>query len=339
MEREALEGETVFLRVHEFKKGLIQFTDSTNAMRLVKEKGRDIRYNAAWRKWVVWNGKYWELDEGNVLIHEKGLEMVRNIYDELLKTADYRERIDIEKAAIMSESVRRRKAFVEAATWIKDLRIKAEELDANPWLLNVKNGTIDLSSGEFREHRQEDLITKIANVEYDPKADCPLWKKFIREIMNYKGDIIRFLQTAAGWSLSGDISEQIMFILYGTGANGKSTFLNTIMYLLGDYAISTFTETFMKKSGDNNTNDVARLRGTRFVATTEVEQGRKLSEPLIKKITGNDQMMARFLYKELVKSYLFSVMFCYPLLLSRIAYIFAYIFYCISHNTNKLFIF
>ena len=298
MEREAIEGETVFLRVNEFKKGLIQFTDSTNAMRLVKEKGTDIRYNAAWKKWLVWNGKYWEIDEGGVMIHEKGLEMVRNIYDELLKTADYRERIEIEKAAIMSESVRRRKAFVEAATWIKHLRIKTEEMDVNPWLLNVKNGTIDLLSGEFREHRQEDLITKIANVEYDPKADCPLWKKFIREIMNYKGDIIKFLQTAAGWSLSGDISEQSMFILYGTGANGKTTFLNTIMYLLGDYSTATPTETFMKKNGDSYSNDVARLRGTRFVTSTEVEQGRKMSEPLIKKITGNDQMTARFLYGE-----------------------------------------
>jgi len=296
--REAIEDESVFLRIKEFKNGLIQFTDSTNAMRLVREYGRDIRYNAAWKKWIVWNGKYWEIDNGGVLIHEKGLEMVRNIYDDLLKTADYRERIEIEKAAIMSESVRRRKAFVEAATWIKVLRIDTEELDANPWLLNVKNGTIDLKSGEFREHRQEDLITKIANVEYAPKADCPMWKKFIREIMNYKVDIIKFLQTAAGWSLSGDISEQSMFILYGTGANGKTTFLNTIMYLLGDYSTATPTETFMKKNGDSYSNDVARLRGTRFVTSTEVEQGRKMSEPLIKKITGNDQMTARFLYGE-----------------------------------------
>jgi putative DNA primase/helicase len=296
--REPIGDESVFLRIAEFKNGLIQFTDSTNAMRLVKEHGRNIRYNAAWKKWVVWNGKYWEIDEGGALIHERGLEMVRNIYDELLKTADYRERIDIEKAAMLSESVRRRKAFVEAATWVSDLRIRTDELDANSWLLNVKNGTIDMLSGEFREHRQEDLITKIANVEYNPDADCPMWKQFVREIMDYKGDIIKFVQTAAGWSLSGDISEQTMFILYGTGANGKSTFLNTIMYLLGDYAIATPTETFMKKSGDNYSNDVARLRGTRFVTTTEVEQGRRLSEPLIKKITGNDQMTARFLYGE-----------------------------------------
>jgi len=296
--REPIGDESVFLRIEELKRGLIQFTDSTNAMRLVNEHGRDIRYNAAWKKWVVWNGMFWELDAGGALIHEKGLEMVRNIYDELLKTADYRDRIDIEKAAMQSESVRRRKAFVEAAGWIKALNIKSEELDPNPWLLNVKNGTIDMKTGEFREHRQEDMITKIANVEYDPEADCPLWKQFMREIMNYKADIIGFVQTAAGWALSGDISEQTMFILFGSGANGKTTFLNTIMYLLGDYATATPTETFMKKNGDQYTNDIARLRGTRFVTTTEAEMGRRLSEPLIKKITGNDQMTARFLYGE-----------------------------------------
>jgi putative DNA primase/helicase len=116
--------------------------------------------------------------------------------------------------------------------------------------------------------------------------------------MDYRADLISFLQTAAGWALSGDISEQIMFILFGSGANGKSTFLNTIMYLLGDYAIATPTETFMKKSGDQHTNDIARLRGTRFVTTTELEYGKRLAEPLIKKITGNDQMTARFLYGE-----------------------------------------
>jgi putative DNA primase/helicase len=296
--REPIGDESVFLRISEFKNGLIQFTDSTNAMRLIKEHGRDIRYNAAWKKWVVWNGQYWEMDEGSVLVHEKGLEMVRNIYDELLKTADYRERIDIEKAAIQSESVRRRKAFVEAATWVKALNVKSVDLDPDPWLLNVKNGTVNVLTGEFREHRQEDMITKIADVEYDPNAGCPMWKQFVREIMDYKTDIINFVQAAAGWALSGDISEQTMFILFGTGANGKSTFLNVIMHLLGDYATSTPTETFMKKEGDQYTNDIARLRGTRFVTTAEAEQGRRLAEPLIKRITGNDQMTARFLYGE-----------------------------------------
>ena len=290
--------EGIYLRISELKKGKIQFTDSTNASRLLREHGRDIRYLPAWKKWLVWNGRHWEIDEGGALVQEKGLETVRNIYDDLLKTDSHRERIEIENFAKISESVRRREAFVKAAQYIKELNIRADDLDPDPWLLNVRNGTIDVKTGEFREHRQEEMITKIANVDYDPAADCPLWKQFIREIMNYKTDIITFLQTAVGWALTGDNSEQVMFILFGSGANGKTTFLNTVMHILGDYAIATPTETFMKKSGDQNTNDIARLRGTRFVTTTEAEQGRRLSEPLIKKITGNDQMTARFLYGE-----------------------------------------
>ena len=295
---ERIGDESIFLRIMELKKGSIQFTDATNAARLAREHGRDIRYNSAWKKWIVWNGRYWQTDESGALVHEKGLEVVRGIYDELAKTDDYRERIEIEKYGMLSESVRRREAFVKAAQWNSELNINSDDLDPDPWLLNVQNGTINVLTGEFREHKQEEMITKIANAVYDPAADCPLWKQFIREIMNFKPELVNFLQTAAGWGLTGNIEEQTMFILYGSGANGKTTFLNTILYLLGDYAISTPTESFMKKSGDQNTNDIARLRGTRFVTTTEAEIGRRLSEPLIKKITGNDQMTARFLYGE-----------------------------------------
>jgi len=291
--------EGIYFRINELKKGNVQFTDSTNAARLINEHGRNIRYNKAWKKWIVWNGKFWETDDSGALIHEKGLETVRKIYDEILKTDDHKERIEIEKYGMLSESVRRRESFVKAAQWIGALNVKSEDLDPNPWLLNVKNGTVNLLTKEFSEHHQENMITKISNVEYDPKADCPLWKQFIREIMNYKAELINFVQTAVGWSMTGDTSEQTMFILYGSGANGKSTFLNTINYILGDYAIAADIESFMRKvNGDQNTNDIARLRGSRFVTTTEAEQGRRLSEPLIKKITGSDPMTARFLYGE-----------------------------------------
>jgi putative DNA primase/helicase len=294
---EPVGNEGIYLRIAQFEKGLIQYTDTTNAFRLFGKYGTDIRYNAPWKKWLVWNGKYWELDEG-YLVHDKGLQMIRGIYAELLKTADYRERYELEKHAVQSESARRRKAFIEVASWIPDLNVKTDNLDPNPWLLNVENGTVDLKTGGLREHRQEDMITKIARVTYDKNADCPIWKKFLMEIMNYNAELIRFIQTAVGWAVTGNTSEQTMFILFGTGANGKSTFLNTIMNLLGDYAIATPTETFMKKNGDQITNDIARLRGARFVTTTEAEQGRRLSEPLIKQITGNDRMTARFLYGE-----------------------------------------
>ena len=224
--------------------------------------------------------------------------MVRNIYAELYKTADYRDRLDIEKYAIQSESMRRREASVRAAQHIPFLNATVDDLDKNPWLLNVENGAINLKTGELLPHCREDMITKLAKVRYDKDADCPMWKQFVREIMDYKPDLVSFLQTAAGWAVSGDTSEQSMFILYGTGANGKSTFLNVIQNILGDYAMSTWPETFMKRNNDTATNDIARLRGSRFVTTTETEQGRRLSEHLIKQVTGNDALTARFLYGE-----------------------------------------
>ena len=290
--------ESIYLRISQLMNGKIQLTDTTNAERFYEEHKKDIRYFPAWKKWLVWNGRRWEIDEGAAMVQTKGLQTIRNIYGELIKTHDYRERSEIETFVKVCESTKRRETLIRNAQWIKPLHITSNDLDPSPWLMNLKNGVYDMKKAEFREHKQEDMMTKIANVEYDANADCPMWKQFIREIMNYNTDLITFLQTAAGWALTGDISEQTMFILYGSGANGKSTFLNTIMHILGDYAIATPTETFMKKSGDQTTNDIARLRGTRFVTTTEAEQGRRLSEPLIKRITGNDQMTARFLYGE-----------------------------------------
>ena len=292
------DDECLYFRINELENGKIQFTDTTNAERLMREHGEKIRYMPAWKKWLVWNGSYWEIDEGDAMVSGFALETIRNIHREMLKTSDHRERIEIEKFAMMSENGRRRKSCVEMASLIKSLHVKSENLDNNPWLINCRNGTVNILTGEFAEHNQLDMITKIANVDYDPQADCPQWKQFIREIMDYKTELINFLQTASGWAITGDTREQTMFILFGSGANGKSTFLNTIMALLGDYAIATPTETFMRKTGDQITNDIARLRGTRFVTTTEAEQGKRLSEPLIKKITGNDQMTARFLYGE-----------------------------------------
>ena len=170
-----LADECVLLRIAELQKGLFHFTDTTNAYRMLKQYGKDIRFNSLWKKWLVWNGTRWELDDG-YLIHDKALEMIRNIYMELGKTTDYRERLEIEKHAMQSESVRRRKAIVEASSWIPELNVKTDQLDKDPFLLNVQNATIDLRTGETYKQKQDDLITRIANVDYDPNADCPTWK-------------------------------------------------------------------------------------------------------------------------------------------------------------------
>ena len=293
----AIEDEAILLRIHQLQNGLIQYTDSSVAERMQRAYGKDIRYIHAWKKWIVWDGTHWKVDNGEI-IQSMGLKLVRGIYDEVRKTGDYREKLEIEKYALKCEGVGRRKGFMEAATWIGELNATVDDLDQNRWLLNLENGTVNLTTGELLPHKQEDLITKIANVQYDKAADCPQWKQFIREIMDYKADLIQFLQTAVGWAMSGDNSEQTMFILYGTGANGKSTFLNVIFNILGDYAITTWADTFMRRNNDSTTNDIARLRGARFVATSETEQGKRLSENLIKQATGSDQLTARFLYGE-----------------------------------------
>src|SRR5215510_12115026 len=158
--------ESIYLRLQQLQKGLLQFTDTTNAYRLLTDYGKDIRFNYLWKKWLVWNGCQWELDDG-YLIHDKGLKMIRGIYSELLQTSDIRDRLEIEKHAMQSESARRRKALIEVASWIPELNVKTDNLDTNPWLFNVKNGTVDLKTGAIKEHDQTDLITRIANVEYD----------------------------------------------------------------------------------------------------------------------------------------------------------------------------
>ena len=157
---------------------------------------------------------------------------------------------------------------------------------------------IDLESGRLIPHDKGMMITKVSPVDYDSEAECPVWKKFIKEIFGKNSDLINFIQRALGWALTGDTSSQAMFILYGNGANGKSTFINTVMKLMGDYATSTPTETFMQKKGDQASNDIARLKGTRFVSAMEAEYGVKLAEAVIKRLTGDDVISARFLYGE-----------------------------------------
>jgi putative DNA primase/helicase len=164
MGQNALWEEAMYLRVHQLQMGLLQFTDSTTSYRMLKEYGTDIRFIAPWKKRVVWNGTHWKTDSG-ALIHTKALEIVRSIYAEIHKTADYRSRLEIEKYAIQGESVRRRKAFVEGASFIPELNATVDDLDPNPWLLNVDNGTIDLRTGELLSHNQDDKITKIAKVK------------------------------------------------------------------------------------------------------------------------------------------------------------------------------
>jgi putative DNA primase/helicase len=188
--------------------------------------------------------------------------------------------------------------MIELAKSEPGIPVRPRELDADPWVLNLSNGTLDLQTGQLREHRREDLLTKLAPVAYDPAAQCPRWEAFLDRIFAEDVELIRFVQKAVGYSLTGSTQEQCFFILYGAGANGKTTLMQTVSALLRDYARQTPTETLLIQRGDGVRNDLARLQGARFVYASEAEGGRKLAEALIKQLTGGDTLTARYLYKE-----------------------------------------
>ena len=164
--------------------------------------------------------------------------------------------------------------------------------------MNVLNGTLDLRTGELRPHRREDLITKLAPVVYDHEARCPLFLAFLDRILAGNADLIAFVQRAVGYSLTGDVQERVLLILWGGGANGKSTLLETLRGMLGDYAMRTPTETLLVKREGAIPNDIARLKGARFVSASEADEGKRLAEAQIKEMTGGDTITARFMRAE-----------------------------------------
>ncbi|MEA1910993.1 MAG: phage/plasmid primase, P4 family, partial [Spirochaetota bacterium] len=257
----------------------------------------EIRFCGPWKKWVIWDGSRWKRDDEN-LIYQMGINTIKGMYKKSIANKTKDEAIAMMEHAGRSESVRKIEAMVRVTSWNKDINILPEILDRHSFIFNCRNGMIDLNSGRLLPHEKERMITKISPVIYDPEAECPVWKKFLKEIFDKNKELINFIQRALGWALTGDNGSQAMFILYGNGANGKSTFINTVMKLMGDYATSTPTETFMQKKGDQASNDIARLKGTRFVSAMEAEYGGKLAEAVVKRLTGDDVISARFLYGE-----------------------------------------
>jgi len=273
-------------------------TDLGNAKRLVAFHGDKIRYSFAWKKWLVWDGKTWPIDNnGQILRLAKNT--VKRIYEEAGLISDKSQRKAVAKWAVSSESEHRINAMVSLAQSEEGVPISPNELDTNTYLFNCQNGTIDLRTGQLIQHNSRDFITKIIPVEYDPAAQCPQWFEFSRTIFDFNYSLIQFIQRAVGYALTGDVLEQCLFLLYGTGANGKTVFLKTISHLLSDYAQTADFETFLIKKNDGGIrNDIARIQGKRFISAIEAESGKRLSENLIKSLTGGDTISARFLFAE-----------------------------------------
>jgi putative DNA primase/helicase len=175
--------------------------------------------------------------------------------------------------------------------------VQPETFDKDKHLLNVQNGYINLKTGDLHNHDREKYFSKIASIEYTDKIDYPLWNDFLHDIFDGNQDLINYIQRAVGYSLSGSTEEQVMFILYGNGRNGKSVFLDIITEILGNYTTNIQPQTLMVKPMSGSANsDIARLQGARLVTTTEPNDGMRFDEGLVKQITGGDAVTARFLY-------------------------------------------
>ena len=203
----------------------VNLTDLGNAKRLVSEPGRDIRFCYPWGKWIIWNGQYWEQDEGGE-IYRRAKDVIRVILREASEEKDDKRRKALEAHSLRCESQNKLIAMIKLAE--SEVPILPQEFDRDPWLFNTQNGTVYLLDGSLQAHDRDDFISKICPVEFDPHATCPLWDAHLVKVMGGNQNLIAFLQRWFGYCLTGNIDERCMTIFYGTGANGKTITVETV---------------------------------------------------------------------------------------------------------------
>jgi putative DNA primase/helicase len=284
----------------------VHLTDVGNGKRVVKRHGRDLHFVHPWKTWLVWDGKRWaEDDTGEPVRRVKEtaaslLQWAANKVKELFAQPDNDQRkaqllalLKLENHCLRWEDARAITRCLEVARSESGIPALPSQMDADPMLFNVANGTIDLRTGRLRPHDRNDLITKLAPVVFDEAATCPTWLRCLDRWMDGNADLVGYLQRLVGHGLTGDTSEQSLWFFYGRGANGKSTFLGAILALLGDYGMQAVPELLMTKRNESHPTERADLFGKRFVATIETEQGKDMAEALTKQLTSGDKVRAR----------------------------------------------
>ncbi len=300
--------------------------DIGNARRLIARHGADLVYVDE-HGWFVWNGKVWAHSGLRAGPGPEVLKKAHATAEAISKEAEalaasappdppkedrtpsaqqqrlHREQIlgsahALRRFGVTSGNVAKLDGMLKAAA--PYLRRQPSELDSHPLLLNMSNGTLDLSEEilVLRSHRREDLLTQCSPVDYDREASAPTWHAFLNRILPDLS-LQRFIQVYLGYCLTSLVVEQKLVLLYGTGANGKSVLLNAVAHVLGSYALSTPIETFLARDrrGGDPTPDLARLPGARLVMASEPESGARLAETVVKVATGGDKIVARRLFE------------------------------------------
>ncbi|MFN8708628.1 MAG: phage/plasmid primase, P4 family [Planctomyces sp.] len=287
--------------VRQLKLKPLPLTELGLAERLLRDHARDLRYCEGTDSWMCWDGKMWVQDT-RVKLERIACQVIRGLGAEA-SAADHEQRREILKFAVSAERAKTVKATValcRAANPSSITTLSQDELDPDPFLLNVKNGTLCLRTGKLGNFDRSHHITKMAPVEYSDTAECPQWLAFLDRVFQGDQELIRFVQKMVGYSLTGSTGEQVFFILHGKGANGKSTFLNVIQFVLGEYAATVSADLVLagrtNKDAERATPAKARIQGRRLLVATESEPNRKLAEDVVKQVTGGDKITARLPY-------------------------------------------
>ena len=249
------------------------FSEDAIALKFTGIYGDDLRYVALWSKWLIWDGQRWAFDP------------TTNVYD--LARAVCREeaaRCEKEGEAKRMASLKTRAAVENLARYDRQHAATTDQWDRDPKLLNTPAGMVDLRTGNIRPHKREDYCTKITAVS--PGGGCPKWCEFLKRITDGDDDLQDFLRRVAGYGLTGLTQEHALFFGFGSGANGKGVFVNTLAGVMGEYHTTSPMETFIVSHTDRHPTELAGLRGARLVTATETEEGRRWAEAKIKALTG-----------------------------------------------------
>ena len=280
------------------KKKLYSFDDTGNAERIFDNYGYCLKYSYVDKRWLYYRDGKWNYDNiGEIYrVVDAALEIMKNENTLWVEHEGGMYYDDFKKHLKKTRSNNAKKAMIKELE--HHVPILPKNMDTDKMLVNCKNGIIDLAKGQLISHNAEKFMTKMLNVPFNDNVGEPvLWLNFLNDIFNNDRELIRYIQKASGYSLSGLTSEQCVFFLYGTGRNGKSTFLEIIRYIMGDYATNIQPETIMvKPSGSSANSDIARLKGARLVTSVEPNEGMRINEGLLKQLTGDDIVTARKLY-------------------------------------------
>jgi P4 family phage/plasmid primase-like protien len=262
------------------------FSDEAIALQLTAEQGDDARYVAVWNRWLLWNDGHWVFDN-TMQMWNRARDLCRRVSKGTQN----------KKLAADVASHKKVAAVISLARADRQHAAMTSQWDTDLWLLKSAGPVIDLQTGDARDAEREDYCTKAAAVA-PSFAYCPLWRAFLERITAGDAELKLYLQRIAGYCLTGIASEHVLFFFFGSGSNGKSVFINTLVGIWGDYATVSPMETFTATHTDRHPTDLAGLRGARLVVANETEADRQFAESRIKALTGGDKVAARFMRQD-----------------------------------------